>query len=144
MLSGTVQALGLPPLAVWLLLWTNLIAPARSDDRGAATGVGALLFVLGAINVAVASSVRGVFYAQWIAQLGLLSLGLGCCEFTPALAHLLVASLLLSLVLGWLAEASQTGTHRRPCRLSAANAPSCAGIRAGGCIDQRSAADPGL
>jgi hypothetical protein len=108
MAAGTAQALGVPLLAVWLLLWTNTSAPAHAMLAGAAIPVGSLLFVLGAINVAVASSLRGLFYAQWIAGLGLLCLSFGMVDFTPALAHLVVASLMLSLVLGWLAEVSAT------------------------------------
>jgi hypothetical protein len=108
LLAGTAQALGVTPLVTWLLLGTGLNEGSRALIVDGGAIVGPVLFALGALNVAVSSSLRELVGAQWVAQIGMLGMLWGTPNLAPALGHVVVSSLLLSLMIGWLAEVSAT------------------------------------
>ena len=117
--SGAAHALGLSPVAAWLLVPGVFpgVAPA-SGGFNVLMVMGGVVFAIGSLNTAAAGTLRGVLCGQWFAQLGLVVLTLGIAPAGPGSAAVLIgalfnavgSTLLLSLMVGRLTH--DLGTER--------------------------------
>lgn len=109
-LRGTAEAVGVTPVAAWLLIGTpsgNTAITIGGYDL--LTILGAFAFGVGAVNTAASTTLPGLLGGQWAAQLGLLLLVFGRAltiggaareVVFSALVIALVATLVLSLTVG--------------------------------------------
>ena len=112
---GAAQAIGLSPIGAWLLVQFVRSGPGIPGGADLALAAGAIAFGFGASNAAASRTLRALLSAQWIAQLGLLLLALDAPAAAGAalfgtIANMVVSTLVLSLMLGRLAEIA--GTER--------------------------------
>ncbi len=113
------QAVGLAPLATWLLVSPPGGMPAYGNASSSIALAGLVLCLLGAANVTAGITLREVLAAQWAAQLGLVLLLAGrsaageprsSTAALAALANAVLSTVALGLAVGRLVIA--TGTDR--------------------------------
>ena len=113
LVHASAHALGLTTVGACLLAeYALLHSPGFAGSTLLAWSAGILL-VLGAINVVASTSLRALVSAQWIAQLGLVLLVLGEAPTNAGLiytciANMVISTLVLSLLLGHLAQVAGT------------------------------------